>query len=153
VLIRYPVIAFAAVNVWLAVGVAQAEPASHYQQLRAMLFSGVRTTALFTPSQCRSSAQVANPKPIPPVSGGFAIHDFMEVPGDSISFSDEHFTVRPDGAAVLELIQYRVTHTDAAIVTVRSLSPSNYQPLSPPRQFECVVGEGLRFASGVREDH
>jgi hypothetical protein len=49
VLIRYPVIAFATVNILFAVGVAKAEPANHYQQLHTMLFSGVRTTALFTP--------------------------------------------------------------------------------------------------------
>jgi hypothetical protein len=154
VLIRYSFIFFAAVNIFFAVGAAKANPASsHYQQLHAMLFSGVRTTALFTPGQCRLSPQAENPTPIPPVSGGFAIRDFMEVPGDSISFSDEHFTVRPDGVAVLELVQYRVMHTDAATVTVRSLSPLNYQPMSPPRQFQCVVGDGLRFASGMREDH
>ncbi|MGF6598631.1 hypothetical protein P3T23_003348 [Paraburkholderia sp. GAS448] len=75
----------------------------------------------------------------------------MEVPANGIDFADEHLTVRPDGAAVLELIQYRVMPANTATVTVRSLSPVTYQPVSTPQVFQCTLGEGLRFVHVSRE--
>lgn len=130
---------------------AQADSTHQYQQLRTLLFSGVRTTAIFSPSQCRSSQQAQAAAPMPVMSGGFAIRDFMEVAGNTIAFGNEHFTVRPSGAAVLELIQYRVLANGSATVTVRSLSPTTYQPVAEPQVFQCALGDGLRFAHASRE--
>lgn len=153
VLTRLPIAiaAITAANFVVGISFAEAEPISHYEQLRALLFSGAPTTAIFTPAQCRNSQQSGNTAPTAATSGGFAIRDFMEVPDNNIGFADEHFTVRPDGTAVLEFIQYRVMPTDTATVTVRSLSPATYQPLSTPQVFQCALGEGLRFAHVSRE--
>jgi hypothetical protein len=131
----------------LAAGLANAkvEAENPYQQLRAQLFSGVPTTAIFSPSRCRNGQQAQTKAPVPIVSGGFAIRDFIEVNGNSIAFADQHFTVQPNGSPVLELIQYRVTQDNSASVTVRSLSPTTYQPVGEPRVFQCVLGDGLRF--------
>jgi hypothetical protein len=148
VLSRFPVAiaSVAAMNLVVGIGVAKAAPISHYDQLRALLFSGVPTTAIFSPAECRNSQPSGKTAPAPAIFGGFAIRDFMEVPANGINFADEHLTVRPDGVSVLELIQYRVMPTDTATVTVRSLSPVTYQPLSTPQVFQCSVGAGLNFA-------
>jgi hypothetical protein len=153
VLSRFPVAmaTIAAVNLVVGIGAAQAEPISRYEQLRALLFSGAPPTVIFNPTQCRNSQQSGSMAPTAAISGGFAIRDFMEVRDNNISFADEHFTVRPDGTAVLELIQYRVMPTNTGTVTVRSLSPVTYQPLSTPQVFQCALGEGLRFVHASRE--
>jgi VirK protein len=141
----------AASNLAAGAANAKAESTNQYQQLHAQLFSGVRTTAIFSPSQCRNSQQAQATAPIPMASGGFAIRDFMEVNGNTIAFANEHFTVRPHGAAVLEFIQYRVLQNDSATVTVRSLSPTTYQPVDEPKVFQCALGDGLRFVYAARE--
>jgi VirK protein len=151
---RFPIVLVAVGTAFsLAAGLAnaKAEAANPYQQLRMQLFSGVPTTAIFSPSQCQNGQQAQTKAPVPIVSGGFAIRDFMEVNGNTIAFADQHFTVQPDGSSVLELIQYRVTQNDSATVTVRSLSPTTYQPVAEPRVFQCVLGDGLRFAYTSRE--
>ena len=141
----------AAINLAAGATNAQAESATQYQQLHALLFSGVRTTAIFSPSHCRSGEQTQATAPTRVSSGGFAIRDFMEVNGNTIAFANDHFTVRPNGAAVLEFIQYRVLQNDSATVTVRSLSPTTYQPVDEPKVFQCALGDGLRFVYTSRE--
>jgi hypothetical protein len=73
-----------ALNLVVGVGAAKAEPTSQYEQLRSLLFSGTPTTAIFTPTQCRNGQQSGSVAPAVPISGGFAIRDFMEVRGKSI---------------------------------------------------------------------
>ena len=146
---RFPIVLVAVGTAFsLAAGLAnaKAEAENPYQQLRMQLFAGVRTTAIFSPSQCQNGQQAQTKAPAPIVSGGFAIRDFIEVNGNTIAFADQHFTVQPNGSSVLELIQYRVTQNDSATVIVRSLSPTTYQPVAEPRVFQCVLGDGLRFA-------
>ena len=151
---RFPIVLAAVGTAFsLSAGLAnaKAEAANPYQQLRMQLFSGVSTTAIFSPSQCQNGQQAQTKAAVPIVSGGFAIRDFMEVNGNTIAFADQHFTVQPNGSPVLELIQYRVTQNDSATVTVRSLSPTTYQAVAEPRVFQCVLGDGLRFAYTSRE--
>ncbi|MFL9989469.1 VirK family protein [Paraburkholderia sediminicola] len=117
---------------------------SHYEQLRALLFSGAPTTVIFTPAQCSNSLQSGNAAPSAAMSGGFAIRDFMEVSANHIGFADEHFTVRPDDTAVLEFMQYRVMPTDTATITVRSLSPVTYQPPQAVSKNSCRIAGSRR---------
>lgn len=120
-------------------------PADHYRQVRTMLFSGVPTVAIFSPSRCRNGQPPSAATATPVVSGGAWIRAFLELNGHTIAFSNEHFTVKPDGSPVLELIQYRVALDRDATVTVRSLSPTTYMPVAEPRVFQCALGDGLRF--------
>ncbi|HIC7212248.1 VirK family protein [Burkholderia stabilis] len=137
----------------LAAHAASAQPdgATSYRQLRTQLFAGVTVTAIFSPNQCQNAQQTPAKATVPTVSGGFAIRDFMEVGGNTLAFSNQHLTVQPSGAPVLELIQYRVMQDDSATVTVRSLSPTTYQPVAPAQVFQCTLGDGLRFVNTWRE--
>lgn len=128
----------------------QPDSANSYRQLRTRLFAGVTVTAIFSPNQCRNT-QTAATRHRPTVSGGFAIRDFMEVGGNTLAFANQHLTVQPSGATVLELIQYRVMQDESATVTVRSLSPTTYQPVAPAQVFQCTLGDGLRFAYAWRD--
>ncbi len=129
----------------------QPDSANSYRQLRTRLFAGVTVTAIFSPNQCRNAQQAATRAPVPTVSGGFAIRDFMEIGGNTLAFANQHLTVQPSGATVLELIQYRVMQDESATVTVRSLSPTTYQPVAPAQVFQCTLGDGLRFANAWRD--
>lgn len=140
-----------AANLTIGSGVAHAESIQHYEQLRGLLFSGTPVTAIFTPSQCQNTEPSKNTRPASGMSGGVSIRAFIEIPGKHIGFADEHFTVRSDGSAVLEFIQYRVLPTDSATVTVRSLSPVTFRPLSAAHVYQCVMGEGLRFMHASSE--
>ena len=148
VLTRLPIAVATTVAASLVAGIslAKAESPIHYERLRALLLSGVPTTAIFTPTRCNIDQRSGSTDRTAAVSGGFVIRDFMEVPDNNIGFADEHLTVRPDGAPVLEFVQYRVMPADTAIVTVRPLSPVTYLPLSTPQVFQCALGEGIRFA-------
>lgn len=151
-------LAFVGAAVSLAAGPAsaKAETDTPYQQLRSHLFASVRTTAILTPSLCQNSqpqppAQTEASPPVPAISGGFVIRDFMELNGKILAFANEHFTVQPSGASVLEFVQYRVKKdAGSATVTVRFLSPTTYQPLKEAQVYECVLGQGLRFAYDSR---
>jgi hypothetical protein len=125
---------------------AKAESLTQYQQLHKMLFSGVPTTAIFTPDKCRSGQQTPAATTTPSISGGLAIREFIEVKGSTIVFADKHFTVKPTGAAVIEFIQYRVMQDDSGTVTVQTLSPTTFEPLAEAQVFQCTLGDGLRFA-------
>jgi hypothetical protein len=154
VLTRFPIALVAvgaALNLMAGAANAKAESTDQYQQLRKLLFSSVRTTAIFSPNECHSSQQAQAATSTPAVSGGYVIRDFMEVNGNMLAFANEHVTVRPSGAAVLELIQYRVLANESATVTVRSLSPTTYQPVAEPQVFQCTVGNGLRFAYASKD--
>jgi hypothetical protein len=124
---------------------AKAKAASTYRQLRMQLFSGVPTTAIFTPGKCRNTQQTQSNAPAPSMTGGLEIRDFVEIDGNTIAFSDQHLTLRPNGSPVMELIQYRVAHNDTATVTVSTFSPTTYQTVAAAQVFECVLGKGLRF--------
>jgi hypothetical protein len=126
---------------------------SQYNKLRTMLFSGVLTTAIFTPGDCTDSQQRQAKVDASATSGGVLIRDFLEIGGNTIAFSDEHFTVTPDGNPLLELIQYRVMDNNSGVVTVRTLSPANYEPVAEARTFHCMLGNGLRFTFGAAEHH
>ncbi|WP_257127538.1 VirK family protein [Burkholderia sp. MSMB1078WGS] len=119
--------------------------------MRTRLFAGAAVTAIFSPNQCQHAQQAATQAAAPTVSGGFAIRDFMEVGGNTLAFANQHLTVQPSGATVLELIQYRVMQDESATVTVRSLSPTTYQPVAPAQVFQCTLGDGLRFAYAWRD--
>jgi VirK protein len=154
VLTRFPIALVAvgaALNFMAGAANAKVESKDQYQQLRTVLFSGERTTAIFSPNECRSSQQAQGATQTPAVSGGFVIRDFIEVNGNMLAFANEHVTVRPSGAAVLELIQYRVMANNSATVTVRSLSPTTYQPVAEPQVFQCALGNGLRFAYASKD--
>lgn len=112
-----------------------------YPGVRALLFAGVPLTAVFTPGDCASA-----PPGTPPVKGGFAVRDFIEVIGSNLSFSNQHITLRPDGTAVLELAQYRLLPDGSATVKTNFLSPVTYQPVAPALSFQCALGRGLDFA-------
>ncbi|QWP78381.1 hypothetical protein J5226_08320 [Lysobacter sp. K5869] len=119
----------------------QAKRLQSYQGVRALLFAGVPLTAVFTPGACASA-----PPGTPPVSGGFVVRDFIEVIGSNIGFSNQHITLRPDGAAVLEIAQYRLLPDGTATVKTNFLSPTTYQPVSPALTFQCALGRGVDFA-------
>lgn len=112
-----------------------------YQGVRALLFAGVPLTAVFTPGDCANA-----PPGTPPVKGGFAVRDFIEVIGSNLSFSNQHITLRPDGTAVLELAQYRLLPDGSATVKTSFLSPTTYQPVAPALSFQCALGRGVDFA-------
>jgi hypothetical protein len=122
---------------------AQAERVEHYDQLRALLFAGATVTAVFSPGRCDANNAEIGKGAAPVVSGGFAVHDFLEVPGDNIGFSNQHLTLRPDGTPVLELVQYRVKADDSATIRVSFLSPVTFQSPSAPKIFQCRIGAGL----------
>ncbi|CDG84527.1 VirK family protein [Janthinobacterium agaricidamnosum] len=143
--IRLSLAIILATNLLLGIAVVKAEPVSQYEQLRTQLFAGVATTAIFSPAECQNPASTAAPRAL---SGGLAIRDFFEVAGKNIGFANQHLTVRADGTTVLELVQYRALPDDTGTVTVRSLSPVTYQPLSAAQVFQCTLGKGLRFVHG-----
>lgn len=119
----------------------QARSLHSYSGVRALLFAGVPLTAVFTPGECASA-----PPGTPPVTGGFAVRDFIEAIGSHLGFSNQHITLRPDGAAVLEIAQYRLLPDGSVTVKTSFLSPTTYQPVSPALTFQCALGRGLEFA-------
>ncbi|MGO1070749.1 VirK family protein [Lysobacter sp. CA199] len=132
----------------------QTQRLRHYDGVRALLFAGVPVTAVFTPGQCggphvagTAASKAASKAAIPEVSGGFAVRDFIEVKDSNIGFANQHLTVRPDGSAVLELVQYRLLPDDTATVKTNFLSPVTYQAVSPPLNFQCKIGQGLDFVA------
>ncbi|GAB1581799.1 VirK family protein [Phyllobacterium phragmitis] len=129
----------------LAPGISQAKAADQFEHLRDRLLSGQPTVSIIDLNQCKQKAgeTTGAAKPI----GGLLIRDFMITPepNPKIAYANQHLTVMPDGLAVLELIQYRITADDRAIITAHRLSPENYKPLSDPRVFECPLGTGLHF--------
>lgn len=132
---------------------AQAQSTPHsavtrYDVLRKELFSGMLVTAVFSPSSCNSGQAADVKAAAPAVHGGFAVRDFIEIEGSNIGFANQHLTVRPDGTAVLELMQYRVMPDDKVTVTVSLLSPVTYQQISAAQTFQCMIGAGVDFRIG-----
>jgi hypothetical protein len=126
-------------------GAAQAtERVEHYDQLRTLLFAGAAVTAVFSPDQCDAGARDSNAA-APTIRGGFIVHDFIEVVGDNLGFSNQHLTVRADGTAVLEIMQYRLRPDDSAAVRISFLSPLTFLSLSTSQAFSCRLGTGLWF--------
>lgn len=122
-----------------------AEPASQYSNLRERLLSGTPTVSILHLEKCdrpesKSASKVA---PI----GGVKIDEFMILPEPNarISYANSHFTVRPDGAPVIEFLQYRINANDTANITMHTLSPTTYKSLSKPTTINCTVGEGIEF--------
>ena len=124
---------------------ALAEPPSPYEQLRDRLLSGKETVSISDLKKCtqKSGTIITNIRSV----GGFWIDAFQILPEPNahIAYADEHFTVTPDGAPVIEFLQYRVASNNIGTLTVRRLSPVTYKPLSEPIVFECQIGDGLRF--------
>jgi hypothetical protein len=143
----------AAILCLLAPGLASADPACRYQQLRKRLLAGMETHSVLSLAMCRTNAGTP-----PPMTGGTRIDGFLILPGagnESIAYADQHFTVRPDGTPVIEFLQYRVASDGTAAVTMRTLSPTTFQPLpagANATTYQCMLGRGLDFAPALRDD-
>ncbi|MDB5405543.1 MAG: putative exported protein [Rhodospirillales bacterium] len=122
------------------------ERVEHYDQLRALLFAGAAVTAVFSPDQCDAGARDSDTA-APTIRGGFVVHDFIEVVGDNLGFSNQHLTMRADGTAVLEIMQYRLRPDDSAAVRISFLSPLTFLSLSTSQTFSCRLGKGLSFVA------
>jgi hypothetical protein len=137
----------------LAVAAIVSSPASanlktgnSFNELHNFLASGKQTMVVFEASLCQSKESASGQTVPAGILGGFFIHGFMERNGQEIRFADEHLTVGPDGAAKLEIIQYRVASDGNGFVKVTSLSPATYATNSV-QEFQCQLGSGLRFLS------
>lgn len=122
-----------------------AEPASQYNNLRERLLSGAPSVSILHLEKCEwpESKQGSKTAPI----GGVKINEFMILPEPNahISYANSHFTVRPDGTPVVEFLQYRINANDTANITMHTLSPTTYKPLSKPTTINCKLGEGIEF--------
>jgi hypothetical protein len=69
----------------------------------------------------------------------------MSEPNPAIAYSHKHFTSKPDGSQIEEIIQYRIFPDGSTKIKISKLSARTLEPLSPPSEYSCLFGQGLRI--------
>lgn len=124
---------------------AKAPEKDGFDRLQDELAAGTRISAILRLDQCEQTEGTSIGKR--GIVGRLDVTSFLSSaePRPAIAFSDTHFTVTPDNALTAELIRYRVTDDDMAVISTARFSPKTMEPTGENRSFRCKLGEGLSF--------
>jgi hypothetical protein len=106
-----------------------------------VLSAGRRLSAAIDLSQCTPDTPTT---PASTVRGGLNIEAYNIMPDSSLSFSDNHFTVRSDGSPIIQFLRYTVDKAGAVRFTSHIFSMPTYA-LQSQYSYTCKLGEGLKL--------
>lgn len=118
-----------------------AKPAAQDVSLQDAVMAGNDIRAMLDLSLCTAHESGA---PGPALRASVHPNAFLVMKDGTVTFSDTHLSVRPDGKPVREFMKYRVLPDGQAEFQSAVLDPLNFSVLQKS-QYDCLVGKGLAF--------
>ncbi len=78
-------------------------------------------------------------------SGGLKIGPYRIMPDGTLSFSDSHESVSPDGQPLWQFIRYQVKADQTILFTSDLFSLPSYTRLAPQVAYGCAIDQSVKF--------
>lgn len=119
-----------------------ATPLSNLENLTMALERGDNINVAIDLAQCEPSTHKGR--------GGFKIKAYRISKDNTLVFSDHHFTLLPNGQAIIEFMRYRVSADQTIHFTVDQLSLPSYTSIEKQKTYHCKMNQGFNFYSAAQ---
>ncbi|TWD48287.1 VirK protein [Agrobacterium vitis] len=111
--------------------------------INAALKSGASVNSVVDLTKCTSAT---DPKKTGTMQGGLRISSFLIRPDQSLSFSDDHFTLTTkDKKPIYQFLRYQVKPDNSATFSMTTMEMPEMRAMGDALTYHCKVGEGLQF--------